>query len=530
MNSPALAFVIMRSVTTEQMRGLERRAIEELGIAGAVLMDRAGRGVAEVIRQLLHWRNEPDTSVRLIAGRGNNGGDAFAAAFHLHGWNVPVDVWLAGTPDELKGDALLHYRHMTSSGVAARVMATEADWPSPGAGSRERVVLVDGLLGTGLQGAARGVAARAIDFLNAMGARSPIVAIDVPSGLNSDTGVAEGAIVRADITVTMGLPKQGMLQPAALPYVGQVEVVDIGLPAPPEEWRSDAPELIAAEDVRRLFARRAYDSHKGTYGHLLIIGGAHGYTGAAGLAALGARRCGVGLVSVLTPASVSAAVSAAVPEAMVHPAEETAAGSLSAHCLRAWGRNMDEFDAVLIGPGMTQNLQTSLLIEQILAKPPRTLIMDADALNVMAGKLGRIRDCPASVIVTPHPGEMGRLLGRSAADVQSDRAGAAREAAAQSGATVVLKGAGTLVVDADSVRLNTTGNAGMAQGGMGDVLSGMIAGLASQGREPLDAASAGVFMHGRAGDIAAWRGSQASMTAGDVCHALPLVWRELTGR
>jgi NAD(P)H-hydrate epimerase len=249
------------------------------------------------------------------------------------------------------------------------------------------------------------------------------------------------------------------------------------------------------------------------------------------MAARAALRSGVGLVTVLTPASIAAVVAQAAPEAMVHAAAETEAGSLSAGCLRAWGRDMASFDAVLIGPGLTTHDESRRLTESLLRAVRSPLVVDADGLNVLAGDLDPVRRCGSPVMLTPHPGEMARLLGCSAADVQADRPGSARRAMARARAVVVLKGAGTVVAAPDRTpAVNMTGGPGMAKGGMGDVLAGLIAGLAAQGLEPFDAARLGVFVHGRAGDDAAWRGSQAGLTAGDVIRELAGCFLAIAGR
>jgi NAD(P)H-hydrate epimerase len=422
----------VKVVTTAQMRELDARTIAEFGVPGERLMERAGAGVAAAVRRILRLRGRRHGRVLVVAGRGNNGGDAFVAARHLQERQLPVDVWLAGTADELRGDALTHFNRMRAAGVPCREAASESEWDAAGReAAAEADIVLDGLLGTGISGAPRGLAACAVEFVNAAGTRAPVLAIDVPSGLDSDTGRCEGAAARADVTVTMGLPKRGLLEPPALDCVGSLEVVDIGIPpALIAEIRADQ-ELIAEQDLRPLLGRRPRAAHKGNYGHLLIVSGAAGYAGAVSMAARAALRSGVGLVTVLTPASIAAVVAQAAPEAMVHAAAETEAGSLSAGCLRAWGRDMASFDAVLIGPGLTTHDESRRLTESLLRAVRSPLVVDADGLNVLAGDLDPVRRCGSPVMLTPHPGEMARLLGCSAADVQADRPGSARRAMAR---------------------------------------------------------------------------------------------------
>jgi NAD(P)H-hydrate epimerase len=289
--------------------------------------------------------------------------------------------------------------------------------------------------------------------------------------------------------------------------------------------------MIYSHELRRLLPRRARGSHKGTYGHLLLIGGARGYAGALGLACRAAARSGVGLTTALAPASILPVVAAASLETMVHAGAETAEGTLAADALTPWIPRLPEFDAVLIGPGLTTHPQSKILVRALIEACPVPLVLDADALNVLSGEAEWIRKARNTVILTPHPGEMSRLLGRDIAEVQADRPGAARAAATLTNALVVLKGAGTIITTQEGPSfINMTGNPGMARGGSGDVLAGLLAGLLAQGIAPPDAARAGVFLHGRAGDMAAWRASQSGMVAGDIVNEIPYAFRELVLR
>jgi len=523
----------MKTVSTQKMRELDRCTIKDYGVPGETLMDRAGLGVAEVVDYVAKMWGYPDPPVLLFAGRGNNGGDAFVAARYLKEQGYQVNLSLACDAGRVTGDALSHLSRARAAGVEIREFPDKRDWedmvaemgPPPGG------IVVDGLLGTGTRGPARGPAAGAIQYINLLGERCLVVSIDVPSGLNSDTGRAEGDAVKADLTLTMGLPKQGLTEPCALEYVGSVEVIDIGVPeelvAPVQTER----DMITAEDLRGLFGRRPRAAHKGEYGHLLVVAGAAGYAGAAAMACRAALRSGAGLVSALVPASIAPTVAGMVPAAMIHSAPESGAGSAAADALRHWDRNIADFDAVLLGPGMTTHLHTRHLVEWVLDNVSVPVVLDADALNVMAGEIERLARCPGPLVITPHPGEMARLLEMTSADVQSDRFGRAAQAAQAAKCTVVLKGAGTIVAEPEKTSaVNLTGNPGMAKGGMGDVLAGLLAGLAAQGMAPYDAARAAVYLHGRAADYAAWRSSQAGMTAGDVIDELANVFKEVSAR
>ncbi|MFC1461261.1 NAD(P)H-hydrate dehydratase, partial [Verrucomicrobiota bacterium] len=289
-----------------------------------------------------------------------------------------------------------------------------------------------------------------------------------------------------------------------------------------------------ASDLGPLFLRRPRRSHKGSYGHVLMIGGASGYSGAIGMAARAATRSGAGLVTAVVPQGIVPVVSGTVPEAMIHGAAETEIGSVASDCWPVWRDRLDEFSALLVGPGMTRHNETRNLVTQILSDCTVPVVIDADALNVFEGRLDDLGRCCRSecpLVMTPHPGEMGRLTGRSTDEVQADRFAVARDVAEKTGAVVILKGWGTVVAEqGQTLNVNMTGNPGMATGGMGDVLAGLLAGLLAQGLKPFDAARAAVYLHGRAGDEAAWETTESCLTAGDVIDSIPYAFRHVTMR
>jgi len=523
----------MKLVNTAQMRELDRRTIEEYGTPGEVLMDRAGRGVADITLRLIETTGFVSPFVLLLAGRGNNGGDAFTAARYLKEMGIRVEVWLAGSVNEVKGDALKHFSKLKAEKISFRELPTMQDWQDARKFRSGCDILVDGLLGTGSKGPARGPAVGAIQYINANAQDALVVAIDIPSGLNADTGVAEGEAVIADITVTMGLPKIGLTEMAALDYVGCVEVVDIGIP---EEYIAEIKseedrEMIYLTDLKSHFPRRRRATHKGDYGHVLLIGGARGYTGAIIMAAKAALRSGAGLVTVMVPKSIAPTVSAASSEAMVIGEQETEHGSLSPEIWMNWKASIDEYDAILIGPGLTRHESSLLLVRHVIRDCSAPLVLDADAISVLEGQPHWVEKADCPVVITPHPGELAALFSQSIEEIQSDRLGVAAAAAKFTAATVVLKGAGTIVAKADRpLNINMTGNPGMATGGSGDVLAGMIVGLLGQKIDPFEAARAAVYLHGRAGDMAARRKSQAGIIAGDLIEEIPYAFRDITLR
>ncbi len=520
----------MKSVSAEQMRRIDRQMIDAYGVPGDVLMDRAGFGVAESVRRLADAAGFDDPRIAIFAGRGNNGGDAFVAARYLREIEMDVEVLFAGDIKAVSGDALLALRKMRSAGVTLRVLETKDEWDDMRqSGLWGADILVDGLLGTGSRGPARGPVAGAIEVINSFSDNGLVVAIDLPSGLNADTGVAEGDAVLADLTVTMGLPKSGLLQPDALDYVGTVEVVDIGIEDELVDALPAGVELITSSDVAACIKRRPRRSHKGTYGHALLVGGGPGFSGAISLAAMAACRSGAGLVSVLAPSALAGTVAVRVPEAMVHACSMTATGSLAGDALgQVFGKDgMSAFSAVLIGPGLTTHPDGRQLVAAVLRSAVPVVVLDADVLTLLAAEPGLMATKRDGLILTPHPGEMARLSGCSTDAVERDRFAAARQAAERFGAVMVLKGAGTVVADRERLAVNLTGNPGMATGGTGDVLAGLLTGLAAQGMGAFDAASAAVFLHGCAGDDVARGSSQAGLTALALADAIPRTFRRV---
>lgn len=504
----------MKTVSAAEMRELDRRTIED-GTPGEELMRRAGQGIAEIARDVLAERG--GRSLLLIAGTGNNGGDVFAAATALAETDLDIEVWLCGSQSQIKGDAHTHLKKMVRAGIIPKEVRNANDlfpkaWPD---------LIIDGLLGTGSKGAPRGFMSPLIEWINAEAQHAFVLSIDIPSGIDADTGHAEGPAVKADLTVTMGLPKTGLIRPEALPYVGSVETVDIGIPLEFIEDTGGCPEagLIDRSDLS--LPRRARDSHKGMYGHVLLVGGSKGYTGAIAMAARAALRSGAGLVSVLTPEEVYPIVAQACgPEAMVHSlqcrGDEDVASTIPFDLLA--------FNAILVGPGMGRSDETRTFVETLLKACNATLVLDADALCVAPETISAAK-CP--VVLTPHPGEFERLFGAPV----TDRWQQAQEAADRTGKTVVLKGAGTVIAEpGKKLAVNLTGNPGMATGGTGDVLAGLLTGLLGQGMKPFEAAMTAVYLHGIAGDIAAHDCTQTALIATDLIEALPDAFRFLQSR
>ena len=503
--------------TAEEMRRLDRRAIDELQIPSATLMENAGSGAARVI--LAHFGSQRRKRVLICCGKGNNGGDGFVVARRLKAAGAAVSVVLVGRAAEVKGDPkkmLAAYRRV---GGTIREVARESELGLLEKALASADLVVDALLGTGLSGPASGLHAAAIELLNRSG--KPVAALDLPSGLSGDHGRLLGPTVSATLTATFAGWKRGLLLHPGAARAGRVRRVEIGI-ADPATREGIEVFLLEAADIVPRFPPRDPDAHKGAFGHLLVVAGSWGKTGAAALAGRAALRTGAGLVTIASPASQQPIIAALGMETMTEPLPETASGSAS---LGAKGRILElvgRTDAVALGPGLGLDAETQSLVRELIAEVERPMVVDADGLTALAGHLELLRKAPAPRCLTPHPGEMARLLGRSAAEVQADRIEVVRSFCQRHGVFLVLKGARSVVGEPGGKSyLNPTGNPGMASGGSGDVLTGMVGALLARGMEPLGALQAAVYLHGLAGDLAREERGEEGLIAGDVLEAIP---------
>jgi NAD(P)H-hydrate epimerase len=507
--------------TAEEMRRLDARAVAALGIPGSVLMERAGRGAADLILEVLGSRRR-SARVAVICGKGGNGGDGFVVARWLRRAGVRTTVWMAAPEAEIRGDAAGKLRELRRAGVRPRPVGDEA--PATADLARADLV-VDALLGTGARGAPAGSGARLIERINA--ARRPVVALDIPSGVSADGDPIAWPAIRAAMTATFAGLKRGLLMGPGVELVGQVRVVPLGIPDD-EVARGIATFTVDRADVAAMFPARPRDAHKGTYGHLLVVGGSRGKTGAVALAARAAMRAGAGLVTVATAASQQPVAAALLLESMTEALAETPAGTIGLEAVEAMARLADRRDAVALGPGLGLEASTQEAARRLIADLDRPMVVDADALSALAGHLSLLRAARGPRCLTPHPGEMARMLGIAVAEVQRDRIACARAFAVEHGVHLLLKGATTVVGDPDGrVFLNPTGNPGMASGGMGDVLTGVVGALLARGMDPGPAQRGGAYLHGLAADAAADVLGQEALVAGDVIEALPRAFRAL---
>lgn len=523
----------MKALTAAQMREADRLTTERYGIPGLQLMENAGTAIAEVLRE--RFADLTNRKIGVLCGKGNNGGDGLVVARVLKGFGAEPHVYLFANPSSMEGDAAENLKGWQRATGELRVVTSEAEWESARVVLGEADLIVDALLGTGLRGPVEGLLAAVIDDVNAARRRGRgkkiVVAVDMPSGLASDMQDFGGPVIDADFTVTLTAPKVGQLVLPHSPCCGELLVRQIG--TPPEMLESD-PHLkihwIEPGEFRSLPLRRASDSNKGTYGHALVVAGSVGKSGAAVLAARGALRSGAGLVTAATPDEAQPVVAAGLPEMMTVPLASTDAGTASLRNLD-YGRfaEMVRGKTVLaVGPGLSTHSETQEFIRQIVGSTELPIILDADGLNAYAGMADSLNERKSTaIVITPHPGEMARLLGITPKDVQARRLDIALEAAGRWRAHVILKGFHTiLATPSGQAHINTTGNAGMATGGTGDVLTGILAGLTAQfGVEDwARVLGLGVYLHGLAGDIAASRVGEAPLIASDVIEALPAAY------
>lgn len=502
-----------RLVTATQMRAIET-ASGEAGVPPSQLMESAGRRLADAALRLV----APNGQLIVVCGGGNNGGDGLVAARFLVAAGCNVKVELVGDPSKLKEDPARNLKALAASGIQPRTLP---DNHSVGQGD----VIIDAVFGTGLDRAPEGAYADAIRRMNVWrAAGAKIVAADLPSGLHSDTGQAFSPAVRADVTVSFGFYKLGQAVEPGASLCGELELVDIGIPGSCAQ-ASPGPSayLLEEDDVKARIPERKRDTHKGSYGHVLVVAGSWGKTGAAGLSAKAVLRSGAGLCTLATrPEALVPAMSHA-PEVM--GVELVSDGALSYADLNSILEAADGKTAVVMGPGMPRGDETLKLLGALLEELEVPVVLDADALNAIAEDTSVLSKAKCPLVLTPHPGEMARLVGRSTAAVQEARVDTARELATKHHATVVLKGARTIICsDEGASFVNPTGNPGMATAGTGDVLSGVIGGLLAQGMSPLNAALAAVFAHGLAGDLAAKRRGFLGLMASDVLESLSEVW------
>jgi ADP-dependent NAD(P)H-hydrate dehydratase / NAD(P)H-hydrate epimerase len=531
----------MKALTAAEMQEVDRLTAERFGISGLQLMEVAGKSVAEVFLEQYGRRNAtPPGRVCVLCGKGNNGGDGFVAARHLKEEAEHVEVYLLAAPEELKGDAAKNYERWREAGGSVHAVVSEKEWEKvwPAVASAE--VIVDALLGTGIRGGAKGLIARAIEDVNRLSrnATAPrpgwIVAVDISSGLPSDGEPASGPVLRAHLTVTFTAPKVGQLIGVDSACCGQLVVRSIGSPeALVEEVGKGTLRWAGPDEFVGLPLQRTADANKGSYGHVLVVAGSLGKSGAAVMAGKAGLRAGAGLVTVATAEPEQPIVAAAHAEYMTEALPANTAGAISMEAIRSgrFAAAMERKTVLALGPGLGTQEETTEFVHNVVANAEVPIVLDADGLNAFAGKGDLLaRRKAAHLVVTPHPGEMARLVGMATADVQKDRVSCAKNAAQKWNAWVVLKGFHTVLASpSGEVFVNTTGDAGLAKGGSGDVLTGLLAATIAQfgTKDLLRVVALGTYLHGGAAELLSLQSDPSGILAGEVADAIPYARRKL---
>lgn len=514
----------MKILNSEQMRDIDRKTIEEIGIPGQVLMENAG---IQIFRAILSKFPEPQReNIVVVSGKGNNGGDGFVVARHLFNRGCRPCVLLLGKKEELKGDAALNCGIAERIGVDIVEISSESEWKAQRARVSRATLLVDAIFGTGLSKPAEGLYAKAIEEINK--SKAFTISVDIPSGLSSDTHQIIGPCVKADLTVTLAAPKIAHVFPPAEEYIGELIVADISVAPFLFEDQSLTLELVEREILLPYFQKRKKDTHKGSYGHLFIISGSLGKTGASIMAAKAALRMGAGLVTVATPETCLPIIARSMVELMTEPLAETEAKTFSHEALGRVLTLLKDKDALLIGPGISTNESTARFVISLLSKIKLPVVIDADGLNILSENLEILHSLPKPAVLTPHPGEFARLVRLSIKEVLEKKLELVPEFSRKYGVYLVLKGYRTLISTPDGkVFINPTGNPGMASAGVGDVLSGMVASMIMQEKKTLDAILAAVYIHGLSGDIGVKRVGEKFLTASNIITNLPKAMKSM---
>ena len=508
----------MKVVTAAVMQQLDRRTIEEAGIPGVVLMENAGRGTVRVL--LDHYAHLLSGTVAIIAGTGNNGGDGFVIARYLVNRGISVRIFLLGRGEKIRGDARVNLDVALKMSIPLTEIGDRTAWQAQRGEVERCTLIVDAIFGTGLTSEIGGVIGEVINDLN--GFSIPTVAVDLPSGVHPDSGAVLGTCVKAVCTVTFALPKRGLFLYPGAQYAGSIKVVDISIPPSFVEEAALPDDVVSFADMGRALRVRDPDTHKGDCGHVLAIAGSRGKTGAAALTCQAALRVGAGLVTLGIPEGLHAVMAQKLTEVMTEPLGEQGAGFLGMDSLKRIRELMEGKRAVVLGPGLSTREDTVKLVHAIIRESSVPVVVDADGINALGAHPALLQQVNTPLVLTPHPGEMARLLGVGSRDIQRDRAAIARDFARRYGCYLVLKGARSLIAAPDgSLSINLTGNPGMASGGMGDVLTGMIPGFIAQGYDCAASAKLAVYIHGLAGDLLRVEKGPVGFLAGDVLGELP---------
>lgn len=512
-------------LTSDEMRACDRESIESGKVSGEALMDRASLGIAKVAARLLG--DVRGKRVAVLAGKGNNGGDGFGAAFYLSQMGARVNVFLVDKAEDISGDAKNFYDKLTHiSRDQQKVDILPLDGDEGVVSLDDFSIVIDAVLGTGLAGAPKGGAQEAVDAM--LSTSAPVLAADIPTGLNSNNGTLFSTASRAAATATMGSLKRGLLMNDGKEKCGKVFVVDIGMPPDLEALKRIDTFVVTCKDVKGILPRRGAETHKHAVGKIFGLVGSVGLTGAGVMVGQAAMRAGAGAVVLGVPSDLNPIFESKLTEVMTIPLPQTADGSLSLAVLLQVQKNLGWADALVIGPGISRNPETAQLVMKLIRSYDGTILVDADGLNAIADQPDVLQETHAELVLTPHHGEFSRLSKCSVEEIAKDRIELARKYARENKLTLVLKGSPTVVASKEGkVYVNVHGNPGMATAGTGDVLTGTIAAMLGQKLAPVDAAVAGVYLHSVSGDIAAESKGIYSLIATDVIENLPEAFRRI---
>ena len=510
-------------VTASEMQNMDKETIESFGLPGIVLMENAGRCAVDFF--ISQFSVKHDKRIGIIAGSGNNGGDGFVMARYLLSACEDVIVFLFTKNERLSGDARFNYERLLIMNATIIEISDESALSSQKDHFNTRNIWIDALLGTGLRSDVRGHYKTMIRYLNA--SNCPVFSVDIPSGLHADTGNIWGTSVKADATITFGHQKIGQAMPKGEQYCGKLAIADIGIPRQISESIAPKQYLLKSKTLDWTFYHRPSSAHKGTTGHVLVIGGSTGKTGACAMTSYSAMRIGCGLVTLGIAKSLNSILETQLMEVMTLPLTEEAPGVVGTKAYDEIVYASKGKKCIAIGPGMGTLLKTEKLVHKLIQTINIPMVIDADALNVLAGCTECLHKAKTTHILTPHPGEMARLTGLSTQEIQSDRLTFARYFARSYNVILVLKGEKTIIAHPDGrIAINSTGNPGMASGGMGDVLTGTIAGMIAQGVALENAVEMAVYIHGMAADILEKRIGKIGFMAGDLMETLPIALKK----
>ena len=513
----------MKLLKADEMKDIDRRASSEFGIPSIILMENAGLRTLEVIEEILGGTK--NRLLIILAGKGNNGGDGLVIARHLINSGAMVETYLTGQVEELTQDSRTNYEILLKMGARIFPLSSEKDLDRLMLSLMNADLIVDALYGIGFKGSLNQFDSRLVKMVN--WCRAPVVAVDIPSGVEADTGRVHGDAIKASHTVTFALPKIGLVLEPGKEYVGTLSVADISIPGVLLEDKTIKTNLINEAMLSALIKPRLANSHKGTYGHALLVGGSPGMAGAIMMSSQAALRTGAGLVTAAVPESLTAVVDSSLMEVMTAPLAQTGQSSIALEALPAIENLLGTVSVCAVGPGMSRYPEAGAIVRHVLERSGVPLVIDADGLNALEKDAAILKDRQVPIVLTPHPGEMARLTGKTIEEIQSQRLEITQTFAQEWGVTLVLKGNKTIIANpSGEVYINISGNPGMATAGSGDVLTGIITGLIAQGLKPQDAAYAGVYLHGLAGDLAAQIKGERGLIAGDLISCLPEVLKK----